>query len=353
MRIRTGAIISAVMVLLLGIHPAGAEDYAVLISAGQTTEDDAVTNCEYWYDLMLQYTTLIDEGYSHDDVYVLYGEGTDFVSSYECYQNPYSDPITDYNNHKSTINSVFASLADVVTEDDFLYVWWMGHGAGDGPYLVMLIENTGQEVYDYEFASYVDQITDYNKRAFSFMTCQSGGILDDLQNSKSIVMSACTFYEFAASEWLCDSWHAELHYYESCAFHWETPCGICGPVNADTHVDDDRISFTEAFGWAQTYTQWSTPQMSDLGGLAPGTFLVSGTGPECCSCLGDFPTGDPPQCDGYRNATDFTVLAAAFNSQVGDPAYNVCCDIAPETPDGYVNITDFTAFAASYLVPCP
>lgn len=54
--------------------------------------------------------------------------------------------------------------------------------------------------------------------------------------------------------------------------------------------------------------------------------------------------------DGYRNVTDFTLLAAAYNSQVGQANYNYAADM---NRDGFVNITDFTQFAADYGVPCP
>jgi hypothetical protein len=80
--------------------------------------------------------------------------------------------------------------------------------------------------------------------------------------------------------------------------------------------------------------------------------LPAGTG--CCSCPGDFPSGDPPVCDGYRNATDFSIFASAYGSQLGDPEYNVCCDLAPEgNPDGYINLTDFSLLAGTYGIPCP
>jgi len=44
----------------LSACPLRAEKYAVLISAGFTTEENAVNNSEFWYDLLLMYTTLID-----------------------------------------------------------------------------------------------------------------------------------------------------------------------------------------------------------------------------------------------------------------------------------------------------
>jgi len=276
-----GAIICvSVVCLLLCVPAAQAKNYAVLISAGQATRDDAVCNSEYWYDMLLQYTTLLDEGYSHDDIHVLYGHGTDFNSKYACYQVPYT--VADYAVSRANIQSLFNTLSGVIKEGDFFYVWWMGHGGKSGNNLRMVIETTGESVYDYEFASWVDRITDYDTRGFSWMTCHSGGILDDLEKKpRSIVMSSATFEQSTASDWLCDSYHAEFHYPETCAWHWETPCGICGGINADTN-GNGRVSYSEAFTWAKNHTTHSTPQISDLSGLAPDTYLGGVPG-----CTGD------------------------------------------------------------------
>jgi hypothetical protein len=61
-------------------------------------------------------------------------------------------------------------------------------------------------------------------------------------------------------------------------------------------------------------------------------------------CLGDL------NGDGYRNVSDFTLFAAAYGSQVGDPNYDPAADL---NSDGYVNVSDFTVFASNYGVPCP
>jgi hypothetical protein len=87
-------------------------------------------------------------------------------------------------------------------------------------------------------------------------------------------MSSATFYELTYSDWLCDTVHAEFHYPETCAWHWETPCNICGPVNADSS-GNGRVSFQEAFNYAYVHTIYSTPQISDQGGLAPDTYLYT------------------------------------------------------------------------------
>ena len=275
------AFICAGLVCLLFCVPAAqGTDYAVLISAGRATTDDAPVNSCFWYNMYLQYMILQEEGYADDDIYVLYGLGTDFNSSHTCYQPP--EPVTDYAVNRANIQCVFSTLADIMTADDFLYVWWMGHGSPSGGNLRMHISTNQEVVWDYEMEDWVGEIIDYDVRTFSWMTCHSGGILDNLEGMRSIVMSSATFYESTYDQWLCDTYHAEFHYPERCAWAWETPCGICGPVDADTD-DNGRVSFAEAFDYAEAHTTMSHPQMSDLGGLAPTTYLSSGdTVGACC-----------------------------------------------------------------------
>lgn len=324
--------------LLLCVPAAEGKNYAVLISAGVATTDDAAVNSCFWYNPYLQYTALLEEGYADDDIYFLYGWGTDFNSSHACYQPPYS--VTDYPVNRANIQSVFNTLADIMTSNDFLYVWWMGHGSPSGGNLVMHIGTTGETVYDYEIAAWVGQITDYDVRSFSWMTCYSGGILDDVEGPRSIAMSSATFYESTYDQWLCDSYHAEFHYPERCAWAWETPCGICGPVDADSD-DNGRVSFDEAFIYAEANTALSHPQISDLGGLAPSTYLGTPGEPTCddgiqnqgedridcggpcppCDCLSD------AECDDNLFCTGVETCDAYGHCQPGsDPCPGQMCD---------------------------
>ena len=309
----------SVACLLFCVPPAEAKDYAVLISAGQATTDDAAVNSCFWYNPYLQYKALLDEGYGDDDIYFLYGFGTDFASAYPCYQPPY--PVTDYPVNRANIESVFNMLGGIMTSSDFLYVWWMGHGGPSGSNLVMNIGTTGESVWDYEMADWVGQITNYDLRTFSWMTCYSGGILDDLEGLRSIVMSSATFYESTYDQWLCDTYHAEFHYPERCAWAWETPCGICGPVDADGN-GNGRVSFAEAFTYAYNNTSLSTPQISDLGGLAPDTYLGGCVTNEDCD-------------DGNECTDDACVDGVCENTPVADNTPctgGLCCGGICTTP---------------------
>jgi len=266
---KLGFTVGLLACVLLCVPLASGRNYALVISAGQATRDDASVNSCFWYNFLLIYQTLLDQGFEHDDIYALYGYRTNFNSRYPCYQVPYT--VADYAVNRANIRAACNALASRMTPNDFLYIWWMGHGSPSGNHLVMYIETTGESVYDYEIANWLAPV-DYDVRTVSWMTCFSGGILDDLDGPRSIVMSSATFYESTYDVWVCDNWHAEFHYPERCAWAWETPCGQCGSVDADSN-NDGAVCFQEAFIYARNHTDYSTPQMSDVGNLAPITFL--------------------------------------------------------------------------------
>ena len=175
------------LALLLWGGSAEAKKYAVLISAGEATEDDEEENSEFWYDLFLMYNSLIDEGYHHDDIEVLYAQGEDFYSvNHPEYRNPYPNPITDMNNHRLSIWYIFNWLGNVMTEEDHLFVWWMGHAGYDSHGIFWLgITNWGDSswISRAEFTLYANQVQNYRKRIFSFMTCYSGAMIDNLASN--------------------------------------------------------------------------------------------------------------------------------------------------------------------------
>ncbi len=117
---------------------------------------------------------------------------------------------------------------------------------------------------------------------------------------------------------------------------------------------------TTSEGWTEhtfTVSDFVTPndqvkvrfEASDLGSASVveagiDDFYVSRVQCAEATCPGDL------DGDGYRNATDFTLFAACYGSQLGDPEYMAEADI---DGDGFINATDFTLFAANYGVPCP
>ena len=255
---------------------AGAK-YAVLISTGRTTADDTWYHSEYWYDLVLTYNMLIEKGFTHDRIYVLYGNGTDFASSHADYQNPYPDPITDYAVSRANIQNIFNWLAagsvaegiTALTNNDFLFVWWMGHGSGGASCNTSFsVSTTAESVADTDLANWTSAIA-YRRRAFVFMTCHSGGAMDNLQNATTVTMPSCTCTQGSSSD-MYDVVHGEWTYLVDGALRELLPAG--GVVNSDAD-SNDLVSLQETFTWGSAQPMGSTPQLSDVGGIAPCVFI--------------------------------------------------------------------------------
>lgn len=189
------------------------KDYVVLVSGGMARYDDNMYDSEYWYDLVSAYNMLITMGHTHEDVIVCYGEGTDFNSANPHFQNKFAptlESITDYNNHKSTINAVLADLGTKMTSNDRIIFWWViGHGSAGEPGKETMdayaadIFNFYHPMYpiysdilkDDEFKVMLDQIHDFKQKVVLWGTCKSGAIRDDLAGNKTVVVTACEYDE--------------------------------------------------------------------------------------------------------------------------------------------------------------
>ena len=179
------------MIILALVFFAGdvmGEKYAILISAGKATRDNEFSNSEYWYDLFLAYEDLVlKEGFSHDNIFVCYGDGQSFASSIDRYKLSFHGwpDIVDYDNKKSTIESVFQMVGDISTSNDHIVIRWVvGHGKnnyGGDPSpdrYAAFIENRGYYITESELINYVNKITNYKRRLIFWMTCYSGCLKD-------------------------------------------------------------------------------------------------------------------------------------------------------------------------------
>ena len=227
---------------------------------------------------------MIEQGYTHDHIYVLYGDGNDFDSSHTRYNKSEAHPewpeqITDYNNYKDTIENIFAYLGGdpnqqaIITGEDDLFVWWFGHGANTNPSdpnacsdISFQIENTNQIVSDNEFANYVDQVEQYNHRCFIIITCHSGGIFDELLIDDSTTVFTPVPCNQQASTYCYEEldgfsiFHVEFSYYLFCALKWRDPLGNLINPDADTN-DDLRIKMKEVENYIWTnQTHRTNPQ---------------------------------------------------------------------------------------------
>ena len=255
----------------------GCAKYAVLISTGNTTADDTLYHSEYWYDLFLNYQALREDGFKDEDIYVLYGYGSDFATHYADYDAMavYGHSITDLAVNKANIRSVFDDLSTKMSSDDYLYVWWMGHGGGSGPgacNLAMSISTTGETVTDAELTGYLNGIASYSKRNVAVMTCHSGGLVDNLNtagtNTVVLTSSTCAESSYSTTATCNTRGHAEFNYTEPNALRELDPCA--NPVASDGD-GSGSVSLQEVHVYNAAKVSSSTPQVGDPDGIAGST----------------------------------------------------------------------------------
>ncbi len=228
-----------------------ATDYAILISAGEASDDDQPGDSEYWYDLYLAYEDLIlFNGYSPENVYVFYGDGNDFVSDYPRYNNLTS--IVDFNNAYSTIESqIQNNIGPTISNDDNVLIWWVvGHGCGSSaqgtttseeqttyfpPYpdaddYWVRIEHSGNLwVRESAIITLIDTyIPDYKRRKILWMTCGSGCITqgsNHLINERTVIITSSDWNEpsFSDHEEYEDNYHAQFNYVITSTLSQYTP----------------------------------------------------------------------------------------------------------------------------------
>ena len=188
------------------------EKYAVLIGGnmnpGSTIPDIEQWNAgygtgqygfdEFWNDSYLMWEMLIKEdvgkGYTDENVHVLFNDGYDFTfgqqdGRYKAITLGYENA-TDAASTESNIQTLFEDeLAPIITEDDFLFVWIMGHGGEDatGHYFYSY---DNHKIYDTELAGWLNGIAAHKKTVFLSFP-KSGGFVPELEAGGNIVITAC------------------------------------------------------------------------------------------------------------------------------------------------------------------
>lgn len=268
------------------------EEVAVLISTHNVTADDIGYFSVWWYDTVLMYDLLNNEGY--DRIYILYGFGSDFSSSHHCYDSMarFGESITDFPCDRAHIEAVFDRLANGGTldgtdikkleDDSRLFIWWMGHGGGSNPNnFMMQISHTGEYVTGNEFSTWVNKITNYGKRSVHVMTCHSGCYLPffDVAGNKTVAEAssdcAHSSYEDPSPP---DVNHAEYTYWLYAALREQevdtnpdsSPC-MGAAVPSDTS-GDGKVSLAESFSYILTRMVTSIPQQVDPDSIAATTY---------------------------------------------------------------------------------
>ncbi|MFH0896009.1 MAG: T9SS type A sorting domain-containing protein [Bacteroidota bacterium] len=241
-----------------------ATNYAILVSAGLATIDDAFSNSEYWYDLYLSYEDLIiKEGYDEDNVFVFYGAGSDFTATtkdrYKIGYHGWTNPITDFNNSYSTLVTQFTAIGNTITSNDNVVIRWVvGHGgnAGSNDNYSALIQNTSQNVSEAQIQSLVSLIPNYNRKSIIWMTCMSGCLVkgsSTLNYARTSVLTSSDWDEYSYGAYYPEG-HAELNYVVNSSLYGQDYAGTT--YNGDQN-NDHIISFNELY----LETQNSTPAM--------------------------------------------------------------------------------------------
>jgi hypothetical protein len=270
-----------VIFLFVVLSSGCAQKYAVLVSANEVTYDDISYHSVWWYDLFIQYKMLVENGFEEDKIYVLYGSGTDFNTAHADMNatTQFGHTITDMAVDKANVQSVFNTLSGQVDGNDYVYVWWMGHGGGygvDSCDLSMSISNTGETVTDTEFVSYLSAVASYNKRSVAIMTCHAGGMADNLNiaGSKTVVLTSSTCAESSYERLLslvCNGlFHADFNYTLATALLEQDPCGT---IVLSDYDGNGCVSLSEAHQYNSAEMTTSTPQISDPDAIAATTCI--------------------------------------------------------------------------------
>jgi hypothetical protein len=284
---------SVILILLTLTSCTGCtEKVAVLISTNNVAADDIAYHSVWWYDTVLMYDLMKNEGYNR--IYVLYGNGTDFNSNYYCYNSTsrFEETITDFPCDREHIQGVFNSLATGGTldgktiaklkNDSRLFVWWMGHGGGSSSAnYIMDITHKSETVSGNEFYTWVNQIANYSKRSVHVMTCHAGCYLSLFNTAGNQTVaeasSSCmaSSYEDPSPP---DVNHAEYTYWlyealrgnEADANPAASPClGVA--VASDTDSSGD-VSLLESFTYILSKMTTSVPEKVDPDSIAASTY---------------------------------------------------------------------------------
>lgn len=243
--------------------------YAVLI-CGDLAENFG-GEC-FWNDTVWLYKSLLNNGYKPENIFVLYGDGVDYASANPRYRH--SSTVTDFPATKNWVNKVFDGLKNgdaanglpKMDSNDTLFVWTFDHGGGG---MNATLSLRGSSITDTEFATKLNAIP-YASRAIFMQQCRSGGFIDNLQNSKTFMSTACRFDQNAyPTDTENENYggkvynHGEFNYYIISALDRQTATGSF--VNADKN-GNTLISGWEMHEWNRTHeSSTETPVISDGG----------------------------------------------------------------------------------------
>jgi len=247
-----------------GINPQNC--YVVILSGGY----DMGNNHErYWNDCSAIYSALINVyGYLKSHIYVLISDGTNPANDRRRVNGAYDSspldldgdglPDIQYAATKNNITTVFNTLSNTLTPNDYLFIFTTDHGGttSSGEATLYLWHETTTAS---EFAVEVNKVN-AGEISIVMEQCYSGGFVPHLEKRGRTVATACSATEL--------SWSGPTIYYNEFVYYWtaavagRTPSG--SSVNAD-YNNDGYISMKEAFDYANTHDDANeTPQYSSI-----------------------------------------------------------------------------------------
>lgn len=252
--------------------PLVGQKYAVLICG------DHAESCYYcdsfWNDTVWMYKTLLSAGYTPENIYVLYANGTDYISANPKYRH--STTVTDFAATPTWVTNVFNGLKNgdaargikKMTDRDTLFLWTFDHGSGGDPAYLCLF---GGDMVDTQFASLVNAVP-YSRRAIFMQQCRSGGFIDNLRNNKTFISTACQWNENShAADTENEMYNGKKYYHGEYNYHIISAIAKLTPTNTVINADANSnsvVSALEAHQWnVSRESRSETPAMNDMGGV--------------------------------------------------------------------------------------
>ena len=192
---KTGISQEKYAIIINGYSPFDEGKYA---SSGDTS-DPKLIYYEFWNDIYLMWETLLNKGYSDQNIYVHYSEGIDHTEEYPDYQRRYFPAknnytyMTDYNAYKAHVDNVLSGLANgsngfpKIQEDDFLFVYIFGHGK-PGAIQLPPFEQDDFIMWS-KFNEYLDNIACHRK-LIVMPQCFAGAGIPSIKAPDRIIMTA-------------------------------------------------------------------------------------------------------------------------------------------------------------------
>lgn len=295
-------------VLILGVltGTAHAEVYAIMIQGSAPRDgmfeegkgippiyDSYMFMDEFWNDCVLFYQDWLWAGIPEENIWVLWGDGSQWGMEQTGYQERYRIPFVDMDASRQSLDSICAYLTGVLTENDILLVYTFDHGNRNSLGLY------GSMITAEEFAEVFAPIS-YRCRVFLMQQCNSGSFIDELQNEKTILATSTDSTHSAhraddieapgdsTVEGIENEIYQEQKYcHGEWNFHLLTASsGGWKPSGDSTKrfldlIDTNKdwnISLIEAHNWILTRdTHYADnrefPQLSDLGNLADSFYI--------------------------------------------------------------------------------